>query len=365
MHVPWQPVSSSPRTPRPTRALVGLLAGAALVSACGGAAESVERTAPTATPTSAAPSPSPSPVPPPPPPPPAPPAVDPLDGAGPIPTSSVVAVKIDNSVLARPYHRGLGEASIVYQEVMEGGATRFLAVYAPAIGSEVGPIRSIRESDVELLLQYGKVPLAASGANVGVLATIRKAEEIGQVLDVNYESVPGPYRKGERRKDAINFYAAPAAIDAAKPGGSWPRDIGLTFGPLAPEAGSPAARASVSFSQIARTTVEHDPATGRYAVYSEGDRLNGAAPANVVVQHVQVRQSPYVDVLGNRTPYTETVGTGPVDVLREGRRVSGTWVRHDPLGGTRLLDDKGLDLPLAPGPTWFLLVPAGRSLDVG
>jgi len=302
---------------------------------------------------------------PPPPPPPPPPAVDPLDGDGPIPTGSVVAVKIDNSELARPYHRGLGEASLVYQEVMEGGATRFLAIYAPAIGAEVGPIRSMRESDVELLLQFGKVPLAASGANAGVLATVKQAEAIGQLIDANYETVPGPYRKGERRKDAINFFAAPAAIDAAKPGGTWPRDIGLTFGPLPPEAGFPAERASVSFAPISRTTVQYDGGTGRYQVFSEGTRLNGAAPANVVVQHVQIRESPYVDVLGNRTPYTATVGEGPIVVLRDGRRYSGTWNRHDPLGGTRLLDDKGRDLPLKPGPTWFLLVPAGRSLDVG
>lgn len=351
-------------SPTPRRLQLAALVAAAALAGCS-SPEVVPVAASSPVP-SAAPSPSPSPSPSPAPsPPPAPLLVDPLTGLLPVPTGSVVAVKIDNSRTARPYHRGLGEASIVYQEVMEGGATRFLAVYSPAIGAEVGPIRSIRESDIELLLQYGKVPLAASGANAGVLATVRKAEEIGQILDVNFESVPGPYRKGERRKDAINFYAAPAAVDAAKPGGSWPRDIGLTFGPVPPEAGFPAGRASVSFSQIARTTVQHDPATGRYAVFSEGDRLNGAAPANVVVQHVKIRESPYVDVLGNRTPYTETVGTGPVVVLREGRRFSGTWVRHDPLGGTRLLDDKGRDLPLAPGPTWFLLVPAGRSLDVG
>ena len=354
-------MSSSPRT----RAIVGLLAAAVLCSACGGNDASVARDAPTVAPTTAAPSPTASPPTPPPPPPPPPPPVDPFDGDGPIPTGSVVAVKIDNSELARPYHRGLGEASLVYQEVMEGGASRFLAIYAPAIGAEVGPIRSMRESDIELLLQFGRVPLAASGANTGVQATVRQAEAIGQLLDVNYETVPGPYRKGERRKDAINFYAAPAAVDAAKPGGTWPRDIGLTFGPLPPGAFPPVPRATVSFAPISRTTVEHDPATGRYRVLSEGTRLNGAAPANVVVQYVQVRQSPYVDVLGNRSPYTETVGSGAVELLRDGLRLPGTWARPDPLGGTRLLDAAGGDLPLKPGPTWFLLVPAGRPLAVG
>lgn len=353
--------SRSSGTIRPSRLLAGLLVGGALISACGGAAESAVKAAPAAVATAAAP----APAPPPPPPAPEPAPIHPLTGAGPLPLSPVVAVKIDNSSLARPFHRGLGEAALVYQELMEGGATRFLAIYSPAIGSEVGPIRSVRESDLELLAQFGKVPLAASGANAGVLATVAAAEQAGAVIDVNYEKVPGPYRKGERRKDAINFYAAPAGIDEARPGGTWTKDIGLRFGPLPADAGFPAARASVRFSPMSKVTVEYDAGTGRYAVFNDGDRLNGAAPANVVVQHVEIRESPYVDVLGNRTPYTVTVGEGAAVVLRDGRRLSGTWSRPDLPSGTRLLDDKARDLPLKPGPTWFLLVPAGRSLDVG
>ena len=96
----------------------------------------------------------------------------------------------------------------------------------------------------------------------------------------------------------------------------------------------------------------------------DGRQLNGAQPANVVVQHVKIRGSQYVDVLGNQTPYTETVGEGPAVVLRDGRRLSGYWSRPDLASGTHLLDDKRRDLPLKPGPTWFLLVPAGSELQV-
>jgi hypothetical protein len=276
-----------------------------------------------------------------------------------------VAVKIDNSSLARPYHRGLGEAALVYQEVMEGGATRFLAVYSPAVGSEVGPIRSMREADVELLTQFGRIALGASGANRDVLAAFRKAEAEGQLLDANYEAVKRPYRLGERRKDARNFFAAPAALDAAKPGGTWPKDIGLRFGPLPPGVGAPAARARVRFSQLSDATVQYDPASGRYAVFNEGQRITGAAPANVVVQYVNVRETAYTDVLGNRTPYTETVGGGGVVLLRDGVQLAGGWARGSRAEGTRLFDATQAPLPLKPGPTWFLLVPNGRPLRVG
>jgi len=291
--------------------------------------------------------------------------VSPLTGTAPLPPGNVVAMKIDNSPLARPFFRGLGEAALVYQELMEGGATRFLAVYAPATGNEVGPIRSVREGDIELLQQFGKVALGASGGNTGVLATVAQAEKNGIVLDVSFDTVPGPYRRAEKRRDAFNFFSSPEKIDKTKPSGTKAKDIGLRFAPLPAGAGFPAATASVRFSDISKVTVTYDAASGRYAVLQDGDRMPGYAPTNVVVQHVQIRNSSYVDVVGNPTPYTSTVGKGAVAVLRDGRRLSGTWRRIAPHTGTRFLDDKGRDLPLKPGPTLLLLVPAGQKLTVG
>ncbi len=252
----------------------------------------------------------------------------------------------------------------MYQEVMEGGATRFLAVYSPATATEVGPIRSVREADVELLGQFGKIAIGSSGGNTGVLATMNAAAEAGQLLDANYEVAPGPYRKGERRKDAYNFFSSPALIDQARPGGSPGKDIGLRFGPV-PAGMEPAGRASVRFSDISKVTVQFDPGKGRYTVFQDGDPMRGFAPANVVVQHVSIRGSGYVDVLGNVTPYTSTVGEGAVSVLREGVVLPGGWARPTPDAGTKLFDVSRTDLPLAVGPTLFLLVPAGTALDIG
>jgi hypothetical protein len=349
---------SVPPPSRPARTAAAVLCSALLLAACGGASAE-----PIAQPASPSPSASPSPALPPAPPSPA--AVNPLTGTGPVPTGNVVAMKIDNSPLARPYVRGLDEAALMYQEMMEGGATRFLAVYAPATGNEVGPIRSVREGDIELLQQFGKIALGASGGNTGVLATVAQAEKNGIMLDVSYDTVPGPYRKAERRRDAINFYTSPEKIDQAKPSGTKVKDIGLHFAPLPTGAGFPAPQASVRFSPISKVSVVYDAPSGRYAVYQDGDRMTGYAPTNIVVQHVQIRMSKYVDVVGNRTPYTDTIGDGAVAVLRDGRRLSGTWRRMAPHTGTRYLDDKGRDLPLKPGPTLVLLVPAGQPLNVG
>ena len=338
-----------------------MLSSLALLAACGGAsAEPIAKaTTPPPAPASTAPAvtttkPSP-----------AAPKVSPLTGMAPLPTGNVVAMKIDNSPLARPFFRGLDEAALMYQELMEGGATRFLAVYAPATGNEVGPIRSVREGDIELLQQFGKVALGASGGNTGVLATLAQAEKNGILLDVSFDTVPGPYRKAEKRRDAFNFFTSPEKIDKTKPSGTKVKDIGLRFGPLPKGAGFPAPRASVRFSKLSLVSVQYDAASGRYAVFQDGTRMKDYNPTNVIVQHVQIRNTKYVDVAGNATPYTDTVGKGPVAVLRDGRRLSGSWRRITPHTGTRYLDDKGRDLPLKPGATLVLLVPAGQPLNVG
>lgn len=291
-------------------------------------------------------------------------SVDPLTGLGPAPTGSVVAIKVDNSPLARPYHRGLDEASLVYQELAEGGASRLLAVYSSPTPTEVGPVRSLREGDIELVQQFGRIAIAASGANSGVLSLFREAEQDGLLIDANFEHVPEPYRKAERRADATNFFTSPEKIDRARPGGSSVQDIGLVFGPL-PGGGSPAEQASIRFSPLTRVSMTYEPSRGTYVVHQDGDRMEDFAPTNVVVQAVTIRTSRFVDVLGNPTPDTETVGTGAATLLRDGVRLPGTWSRPDPQAGTRFLDADGRDLALKPGPTLVLMAPAERSLAVG
>lgn len=334
----------------PARLLLALLACTALIVACGG-----EDPKPQASP-SPTPSPTPSQTPPPPPPPPPP---NPLTGVVPAPTAALVAVKIDNAPLARPFHRGLDAASLVYLELVEGGATRMMALYSEPPGTDVGPIRSFRESDIELLVQHGPIGVGFSGANGGVLRSFQQAVAAGELVDVSYDSKPQLYRIGERRRDAKNFYAVPASLSQAAAGAVPAQDIGLVFDPAPRPGAAPGGTATVVFSDRESAELRYDPATGRYAVVQAGTPLTGAAPANVIVQQVPVRASQYKDVTGAVTPYTTSVGSGPAHVLRDGVLVSGQWQRPDAASGTRYLDPAGAPIALKPGPTWILLQPVG------
>lgn len=337
------------------RLFAALAMFAVLLAGCGGS-DDAPAAAPSGEPSAPAEL---SPPPPPPPPPP-----NPLTGVVPKPSGPLVAVKVDNGVLARPFHRGLERVTVMYEELAEGGATRFLAIYDNTVDTEIGPIRSVRENDLELLAPYGRVAFAFSGGQPGVLARVAAARDAGAVVDVSYNVRPELYRLAERRRDARNFFGVPArmaATAAAVAPGEFPvKEIGFTFGGVPAEVGVPLPSGRVPFSKMSTVGVRWDPATSRWAISQEGKQMPAVAPVNVIVQQVQVRPSAFKDSVGNNTPFTVSIGSGPATVLRDGKRIDGTWSRPDAASGTRFLDPAGVDIPLNPGgATWVLLQPVG------
>jgi hypothetical protein len=288
-----------------------------------------------------------------------PPPKNPLTGLAPR-LGPVVVIKVDNASTARPFQRGIGHAVVVYQELVESGLTRFAAVYDGSWSGEVGPIRSARETDIALLAQYGRVTLAFSGANHGVMHSVLAAAHKQQLIDASHENFPSLYREGPRRRDSYNFFGTPTRFRMARPGVGT-RSVGFSFAPLHRGSGRSAKAATIRFSPHANVIVRYNKRTGRYSVYQDGHLMPGVAPANVIVQRVRIRGSRYVDVLGSPTPYTITTGRGSAVLLRDGRLVTATWRRLTVKTGTRFLDDKGHDVPMKPGPTWILLQPQGQS----
>ena len=104
----------------------------------------------------------------------------------------MLAVKIDNIVYARP-QTGLQSADLVYVIPVEGGLTRFMAVYSSHIPPVVGPVRSARQSDLDLLRQFGRPAFAWSGATPHLVPFIERAP----VVDLYALQVGGYYRSSE------------------------------------------------------------------------------------------------------------------------------------------------------------------------
>lgn len=295
-------------------------------------------------------------------PPPRPPAlVSGLNGARSGLGRPVLAVKIDNTAPAHP-QIGLGSADVVYVEQVEGGLTRLLAIFSSTVPTTIGPTRSARESDLELLREYGKVILAFSGANSGVLRAVRRAP----VVNGSSGAVGRAYFRAGGRPAPYNLILRPRRLLGARHSAA-ARDVGFRFGPRRPASGRPSRGFSVRYGPFAKVAIQYAPRRHSWSVAMDGRRskLSGGrpvAPANVIVQYVKVRQSRFHDVLGNPTPYTRTIGTGRAIIYREGRAYPARWSRPRAAAGTRFLDRTRHDVPLRPGQTWVLLVPRGTSL---
>ena len=235
----------------------------------------------------------------------------------------VLAVKIDNIVLARP-QTGLTKADIVYLIPVEGGLSRFLAVFSSHFPPVIGPVRSAREDDLQLLRQFGRPAFAFSGAQPQLLPVIERA----RIVDL-YDGRVGGYHRGPNRVAPYNLYASTKRLLAEAPHASRAHGIGFRFGP-APAGGQPAASYSVSY-RAAAFVFRWSAKQARWLVWMDGAPAASAedgqlgAPT-VVIQYTKVGTSRYREA-GKRPPYAATVGSGRAVVLRNGRSYAGHWSR--------------------------------------
>ena len=271
----------------------------------------------------------------------------------PVPSlNRVLAVKIDNIVYARP-QTGLARADIVYVLPVEGGLSRLMAIFSSRYPPAVGPVRSAREDDLQLLRQFGRPAFAYSGATPRLLPYIHRTARIVNL----YAGTSSGYYRDLSRVAPYNLYAHTRQLLAQAPGASTARDIGFRFGP--PPAGGQATRSVPVSYPSASFRFTWSAAKGRWlvtmdgtpAVTSGGVRLSAAT---VVIQHTTVRTSRFKEY-GFRPPYAESVGSGTTLVLCDGRAWAGHWSRPTANGGTTFTTASGGPMTFARGPVWIVL----------
>ena len=288
-------------------------------------------------------------------------AINPLTGVAGSPTGPVIAVKMDDTAGGRP-SKGLEKADVIYIEEVEGGLSRMVAVFASAKPS-VRAVRSIRASDMELLGQYGRIIVVASGGKLSSLKVLDRStlhstiNDRGQVGFVRDSSRPAPY----------NLVADLAKVSSAiKADGV--RNVGFTWAAADPRLAAAKPAATVS-TRVGTTSVGFvwDPKLASYVRTLGGRRMltAGRAPEakpNVLVQYCQITPD-RSDVDVNRVPtmLTKTVGAGKVVLFRGGKRVEGKWSRPSISAPTTFTDAVGKPLLFAPGGTFVALVRPGTA----
>ena len=294
---------------------------------------------------------------------------DPLTGTrspnGPVARPALI-VKIDNAPKGRP-QAGINSADVVVEEGVEGGVTRFAAIFQSRDAASVGPVRSARSTDIAIATPLRRPLFGYSGANAAFAELVRKAP----LVDVGVGRFPTAYHREPGRPQTYNlftsteplFRAAPGDVTAPPPLFGYRRE-----GEGVAAAGSERAgriRAQWKGRIVTTVVYEWDPQAktwlrtqdGTPHVDADGARV---APRNVVFQLVNYHDTGLVDRSGAQVPEAELMGEGEAWVATDGRLVKGRWSRPSADVVTTYTDASGALVRLTPGTTWVELVPVGN-----
>ncbi len=270
-----------------------------------------------------------------------------LPAKGTTPKHPVMIVKIDNTESSSP-QLGLSKADLITEELVEGGSTRLAVFFYQKVPKLVGPVRSMRATDIGIV-KPAKAVLVASG---GAPPTVRRIKDAG--IHTFTEGAPGYQRDGSRRapynlfmdleklskkvkaKDHVDGYLPFGSAESLPPG---QKASGLA--------------AKFSAGHTTNWKFEGGKYTNQNSFAKDGDRFR---PDNVLVLRVQVGDAGYKDPAGNPVPETKFTGTGKAMLFHDGRVVRGTWKKS--LDSTIKLTTKAGELAVPAGHTWIELVPA-------
>lgn len=270
-----------------------------------------------------------------------------------------VGLKIENSPQARP-QAGLESADIVFEEIVEGGITRFLAIYHCGSATKAGPVRSARYDDARIGGPFTKL-LAFSGANSIVKGHLQSE---GMVLVEELTAPPGLFRDPLGSSDVHSLYANTRRLkkDAIRADLEPPTDRVFNFSEETDAKSKKARSVSINFS--ASNTIEYRWENDSWARYEAGlpfmtEAGEQLTVPNVLIQEVTINHSSTIaDVAGNPSPDINLLGTGKAVLFRDGRVVKGRWTIKKEGAGPVFETRAGDLLEFSPGPIWIELVPS-------
>jgi hypothetical protein len=276
---------------------------------------------------------------------------------------SILAIKVENTAAARP-QTGLSAADIVYVEQVEGGITRLAAVYSSTLPEMVGPIRSARITDVDLLAQFGHVAFAYSGAQ-SKMTPVLNAANLTLLREVRNDA----WVRATDRSAPHNLFGVPARLlDSAKQKSSFiatARDMGWVFDTVVPAGGAAVRKVRAPFPAedfiIRWDSEQWNLQSGDDPIVDGGVKVS---PATVIVQFVVQQPSQFHGYGGSVTPKDETIGSGTAVMLRDGQLWQINWSRSTADAATAYTNADGTPARFAPGGLWVMLMDKSRSVSV-
>ncbi|MBN2168701.1 MAG: DUF3048 domain-containing protein [Actinobacteria bacterium] len=302
-----------------------------------------------------------------------------------------LAVKVENDPAARP-QSGLDKACVIYEEITEGGITRFMAVYLCHDADVVGPVRSARPVDIDLASQFQAL-LCHCGGAPPTISAIRSSG----IADLDEQSGTGAYWRSKDRRAPHNLYTGTERLRAdgnvkypfegevgqafqflddkgvhelervraeeaerlakyqADPQGEFQPKLNLANG------------IEIPYTKVCAVSYNYDTAAAGYLRFIRGvphtDMTTGEqlTADTIIVQYVVESTSGIKDVRGADTPDLGVVGSGRAQIFMIGQCIDAEWSKSSRQDYTRYYDYDGNEIQIKPGRIWVQLVPLGKE----
>ena len=271
----------------------------------------------------------------------------------------ILVVKIDDTNAAHP-QIGVESADLVYVEQVEGGLTRLAAIYTSKLPPLIGPIRSARISDIELLAQFGRVGFAYSGAQSKMRPVIAAANLENLSAERNPPSI---YGKDPNRPGPVDMILKPDLL-LERANANPKTRIETATASIFPFGDAPKGETNTAIAKIkwpsAKYELRWDSTNEKWLIYFN-EKPNIAANGEqlyadtAIIQIVSITPSIYGDKFGEITPFSKTTGSGKAVMLRDGFSYQISWQRNLETDLTTWKSQDGGVANFKPGRTWIFL----------
>ena len=273
--------------------------------------------------------------------------------------NQILVVKIDDTNAAHP-QIGVESADVVYVEQVEGGLTRLAAIYTSKLPSLIGPVRSARISDIELLAQFGRVGFAYSGAQSKMRPVIAAANLENLSAERNPPSI---YGKDPNRPGPVDMILKPDLL-LERANANPKIRIKTATASVFPFGDAPKGETITAIAKVkwpsAKYELRWDSTNEKWLIYFN-EKPNLAANGEqlyadtAIIQIVSITPSIYGDKFGEVTPFSKTTGSGKAVMLRDGFSYQISWQRNLESDLTTWISEGGGVANFKPGRTWIFL----------
>jgi Protein of unknown function (DUF3048) N-terminal domain/Protein of unknown function (DUF3048) C-terminal domain len=274
-------------------------------------------------------------------------------------TRPALTVKIENTPEALPQW-GISEADVVYEEIVNGGITRLAAIFNSHAPTKVGPVRSVRPTDTQVVWPIGGIFAFSGGAPYAI-----DSIETAPVKLIDEDAAGAAMFRDPDLEAPHNLFASAPALFGFKGTPTPPPSLFSYRAATTKPVGAPVTKFVVPFPSIYPVTWTWDIATNSWdrTIFGQSDVTGTGqreSPKNVIVMYVN-----YVNGIGTENSYADLQGSGTAMVFSGGKEIVGTWSRGSSKADIiQYLTSSGATIRLTPGQTWVELLNDGTSLSI-